>query len=107
MAATLNHNVTTILTQELLKVGDNISNAKYISITNTHDNLDAKINLFLNKGPNNYYLKKNYILHFGETIVLNANDNIAFNNATNGSSLRIQVESFNGAAVTVDVIIKI
>ena len=35
--ATLQHNITTVLTQNLLAAGDNISNAKYISIANDND----------------------------------------------------------------------
>jgi len=32
--ATLQHNITTVLTQDLLTVGDNVSSANYISIAN-------------------------------------------------------------------------
>ena len=57
--ATLQHNITTVLTQDLLAAGDNVSNTKYISIANVHASTTAKVNLFLNKGDNNYYLLKN------------------------------------------------
>jgi hypothetical protein len=57
--ATLQHNITTALTQDLLTVGDNVSNAKYISIANVDASNNAKVNLFLNKGDNNYYLLRN------------------------------------------------
>ena len=103
--ATLQHNITTILTQDLLVVGDDISNAKYISIANV-DSDSAIINLFLNKGVNNYYLIKGYRLTPGSTLYLNKDNNIAFDNSTNGFSLRTQIQDDGASAVSVDVIIK-
>jgi len=102
--ATLQHNITTVLTQDLLAVGDNVSNAKYISIANV-DSDSAIINLFLNKGDNNYYLIKGYRLTPGSTLYLNKDNNIAFDNSTNGFSLRTQVQGDVASAVSVDVII--
>ena len=55
--ATLQHNITTILTKNLVEVGEDINNIKYISIANV-DSDSAIINLFLNKGDNNYYIIK-------------------------------------------------
>jgi len=103
--ATLQHNITTVLTQNLLAVGDNVSNAKYISIANVHASSTAKVDLFLNKGDNNYYLLKNVEIPKETTLVLTQNDNIAFDNSTNGFSLRIQVDDGSTTAVPVDVII--
>ena len=102
--ATLQHNITTVLTQNLLTSGDNVSNAKYISIANV-DSDSAIINLFLNKGDNNYYLIKGYRLTPGSTLYLNKDNNIAFDNSTNGFSLRTQAQDDSGAAVSVDIII--
>tara|TARA_R110000824_G_scaffold347827_1_gene534582 strand:+ start:99 stop:416 length:318 start_codon:yes stop_codon:yes gene_type:complete len=102
--ATLQHNITTVLTQDLLTVGDNVNNAKYISIANV-DSDSAIINLFLNNGDNNYYLIKGYRLTPGSTLVLTQDDNISFNNTSNGFSLRTQVQDDSGSAVSVDVII--
>ena len=102
--ATLQHNITTVLTQDLLTVGDNVSNAKYISIANI-DSDSAIINLFLNKGDNNYYLIKGYRLTPGSTLYLNKDNNIAFDNSTNGFSLRTQVQDDAASAVSVDVVI--
>ena len=102
--ATLQHNITTILTQNLLTSGDNVSNAKYISIANV-DSDSAIINLFLNKGDDNYYLIKGYRLTPGSTLYLNKENNIAFDNSTNGFSLRTQAQDDSGAAVSVDIII--
>ena len=104
--ATLQHNITTVLTKDLLTVGDNVSNAKYISIANVDASNTAKVDLFLNKGDNNYYLLKNFNIAKETTLVLTKDDNIAFDNSTNGFSLRIQVDSGDGStAVPVDVII--
>ena len=104
--ATLQHNITTVLTQNLLAVGDNINNAKYISIANVDASNTAKVDLFLNKGDNNYYLLKNVEIPKETTLVLTKEDNIAFDNSTSGFSLRMQVDSGDGStAVPVDVII--
>ena len=103
--ATLQHNITTVLTQNLLAAGDNVSNAKYISVANVHASSTAKVDLFLNKGDNNYYLLKNVEIPKETTLVLTQNDNIAFDNSSNGFSLRIQVDDGSTTAVPVDVII--
>mgnify|MGYP003138443649 CR=1 FL=1 len=103
--ATLQHNITTALTQDLLTVGDNVSNAKYISIANVDASNNAKVNLFLNKGDNNYYLLRNVEIPIETTLVLTKDDNIVFDNSTNGFSLRIKVDNGSGTAVPVDVII--
>ena len=68
--ATLQHNITTVLTQNLLAAGDNVSSAKYISIANVDASNTAKVDLFLNKGANNYYLLKNVEIPKETTLVL-------------------------------------
>ena len=103
--ATLQHNITTVLTQNLLAAGDNVSSAKYISIANVDSSNTAKVDLFLNKGDNNYYLLKNVEIPKETTLVLTQDDNIAFDNSSNGFSLRIQVDNGSTGAVPVDVII--
>ena len=103
--ATLQHNITTVLTQDLLTAGDNVSNAKYISIANMHASTTAKVDLFLNKGDNNYYLLRNFAIVKETTLNLTKDNNIAFDNSTNGFSLRIQVDNGSTGAVPVDVII--
>tara|TARA_R100000544_G_C2165167_1_gene29552 strand:- start:11 stop:328 length:318 start_codon:yes stop_codon:yes gene_type:complete len=102
--ATLQHNITTVLTQDLLAAGDNVSNANYISMSNV-DLDSAIINLFLNKGDENYYLIKGYRLTPGSTLYLNKDNNIVFDNSTSGFSLRTQIQDDTGGAVSVDVII--
>ena len=103
--ATLQHNITTTLTQDLLTVGDNVNDAKYISIANVDNTNTAKVDLFLNKGANNYYLLKNVEVPIETTLVLTKDDNISFNNTSNGFSLRIQVDNGGTTAVPVDVMI--
>ena len=106
MAVILQHNITTVLTQDLLTVGNKVSNAKYISIANVHASATAKVDLFLYKGDNNYYLLKNYAIAKETTLTLTKENNIAFDNSANGFSLRIQVDNGDGStAVPVDVII--
>ena len=102
--AILHHNITTVLTKNLLTAGENVNDVKRISIANI-DLDSAIINLFLNKEDNNYYLVKGYRLTPGSTLYLNENNNIIFNNTVNGFSLRIQAQDDSGAAVSVDVII--
>jgi len=103
--ATLQHNITTVLTQDLLTVGDSVNDIKYISIANVDSSNTAKVDLFLNKGDNNYYLLKNVEIPKETTLVLTKEDNIAFDNSTSGFSLRIQVDNGSTTAVPVDVII--
>jgi hypothetical protein len=103
--ATLQHNITTILTQNLLASGDNVNSAKYISIANVDASNTAKVDLFLNKGDDDYYLLKNVEIPIETTLVLTKDDNIGFDNSTNGFSLRIQVDNGSTTAVPVDVLI--
>ena len=102
--ATLQHNITTVLTKELLKAGEGVSNVKYISIANV-GSATAHVDLLFNKNENNYYLLKEGIIPVGSTLTLNQDDNIAFDNTINGFSLRIQVDDGSASAVPVDVII--
>ena len=88
----------------MLTVGDEINNVKYISMSNV-DLDSAIINLFLNKGDDNYYLIKGYRLTPGSTLYLNKDNNIAFDNGVDGFSLRTQIQDDSGSAVSVDVII--
>jgi len=103
--AILQHNITTTLTQNLLSAGDKV-NAKSITLSNVDSTNDAKVDLFLNQGDDNYYILKNVLIPLGSTLVLNQEDNISFNNSSSGFSLRIQVDDGSTTAVAVDVIIK-
>ena len=88
-----------------MAAGDNVSSAKYISIANVDASNTAKVDLFLNKGDDDYYLLKNVEIPKETTLVLTKDDNIAFDNSTSGFSLRIQVDNGSTTAVPVDVII--
>ena len=103
--ATLQHNITTVLTKNLLSAGDNVSNAKRISIANVDSTNTAHVDLFLNKGDNNYYLLKNIQIPIKTTLILTQEDNIVFDNSTNGYSLRTQIDNGSTTAVNVDIII--
>jgi len=104
--ATFFHNITSILTKDLLSAGDNISNLKSITLANIDSSNEAKVDLFLNKGSDNFYILKESAIPVGFTLVLGPEDNIAFNNGTNGYSMRIQVDDGSGGAVNLDVILK-
>tara|TARA_R110000823_G_scaffold243678_1_gene367853 strand:- start:108 stop:428 length:321 start_codon:yes stop_codon:yes gene_type:complete len=104
--ATLQHNITTTLTQNLLSAGDKVGDARSITLSNVDSTNDAFVDLFLNQGDNNYYILKNVLIPLGSTLVLNEKDNISFNNSSSGFSLRIKVDDGNTTAVAVDVIIK-
>jgi len=104
--ATFFHNITSILTKDLLTAGDNVSNLKSITLANVDTSNDAEVDLFLNKGSDNFYILKKVSLPLGFTLVLGPEDNIAFNNSLNGFSMRIQVDNGSGAACNVDVILK-
>ena len=77
--ATFFHNITSILTKDLLSAGDNISNLKSITIANVDGSNDAKVDLFLNKGTDNFYILKESEIPRGFTLVLGPEDNIVFN----------------------------
>tara|TARA_R110002049_G_scaffold90707_4_gene227176 strand:- start:544 stop:867 length:324 start_codon:yes stop_codon:yes gene_type:complete len=104
--ATFFHNITSTLTKNLLEVGEGISNLKSITIANVDATNDAKVDLFLNKGTDNFYILKNVLVPQESTLVLGAEDNISFNNGSSGYSMRIQVDDGSTTAVNVDVILK-
>lgn len=105
--ATLQHNITTIVTTELLAKGDNISNAKVITLCNVDASNTAKVDLFLYDVVNNksYYILKNVEIPKETTLTLTKEDNIVFDNSLNGFSLRTQIDNGSTTAVPVDIII--
>ena len=101
------HNITTVLTKDLLTAGDNVNNLKSITIANVDTSNDAKVDLFLNKGDDNFYILKKVDIPVEFAQVLQPEDNIKFNNTTNGYSMRIQVDTGDGStAAAVDVILR-
>jgi len=107
--ATLQHNITSITTTELLAKGDNVSNIKAITFSNQHASTTAKIDLFLYDVVNNksFYILKKIKLPKEATLVLGPEDNIVFDNSVNGFSLRAKIDDGAGSpsAVPVDIII--
>jgi len=106
VAATLLHNITSVLTKNLLAAGDKVNNISSITIANVDSSNDAEVDLFLNKGDDNFYILKNVSIPQKNTLVLYPDDGIVFNNNANGFSMRIQVDNGSGAATAVDVIIR-
>ena len=104
--ATLQHNITTVLTQDLLTAGDKVNSISSITLANVDSSNDAEVDLFLNKGDNNFYILKNVEIPHKNTLVLYPEDGIVFNNNANGFSMRIKVDNGSGAVTAVDVIIK-
>jgi|TARA_R100000935_G_scaffold14866_1_gene29587 hypothetical protein len=104
--ATFFHNITSVLTKNLLAAGDGINNVKSITLANVDPTNDAKVDLFLNKGDDDFYILKNVLIPIGSTLVLDEKDNISFNNSASGFSMRIQVDDGSTTAVNLDVIIK-
>ena len=74
--ATFFHNVTSILTKDLLSAGDNISNLNSITLANVDTSNDAKVDLFLNKGTDNFYILKEVEIPRGFTLVLGPEDKL-------------------------------
>ena len=62
--ATLQHNITTILTRTLLAAGDKVR-VSNITLANVHASANAEVDLFLNKGDNNFYILKNVEIPHG------------------------------------------
>ena len=104
--ATLQHNITTVLTKDLLTAGDKVNSISSITLANVDSSNDAEVDLFLNKGDDNFYILKNVEIPHKNTLVLYPEDGIVFNNNANGFSMRIKVDNGSGAATAVDVIIK-
>ena len=101
--ATLFHNISGELTQELLAAGDNIR-VSQISITNTND--DAKfcsLDLYIEKKLlGKFHLVKNVKLATGTTFIY---DSIRFSNAEGEFGLFIKLTKSASETPTVDVII--
>ena len=106
MAATLLHNITSVLTKNLLAAGDKVNSISSITIANVDSGNDAEVDLFLNRGDENFYILKNVLIPNKNTLVLGPEDNISFNNNSSGFSMRIKVDNGIGADTAVDVIIK-
>ena len=93
--ATLHHNISGELTQELLAAGDNVNVSK-ISLTNIQKVSKCKVDLYIEKKlTGRFYLLKGVELPIGTTLVY---DDTKFSNATNGYGLYIKLT--DGATFT-------
>ena len=101
--ATLQHNVTTETTKELVAIGDGV-NATSILLTNKHDSFGVLVDLYLQSScsTSKYYLLYQHLIEKGETVVLN-HAHVGFNNRTGGFGLYIKLDKSYAA---VDVLIK-
>jgi|5_EtaG_2_1085323.scaffolds.fasta_scaffold07109_4 hypothetical protein len=93
--ATLHHNISGELTQELLAPGDGVNVSK-ISLTNTQKVSACKVDLFIQKAlTGRFYLLKGVEIPQGATLLY---DDIKFSNAANEFGLYIKLT--DGATFT-------
>tara|TARA_R110002049_G_C8789133_1_gene531528 strand:- start:47 stop:565 length:519 start_codon:yes stop_codon:yes gene_type:complete len=93
--ATLHHNISGELTQELLAPGDNINVSK-ISLTNVQKVSACKVDLFIRKAlTGKFYLLKAVEIPIGATLIY---DDIKFSNIINEFGLYIKLT--DGATFT-------
>ena len=93
--ATLHHNISGELTQELLAPGDS-ANVSKISLTNIQKVSSCKVDLFIKKAlKGKFYLLKGVELPIGATLIY---DNVRFSNAVNEFGLYIKLT--DGATFT-------
>ena len=86
--ATLHHNISGELTQELLAPGDSASVSK-ISLTNIQKVSSCKVDLFIKKAlKGKFYLLKGVELPIGATLIY---DDVRFSNAINEFGLYIKL----------------
>ena len=101
--ATVRHNISGELTQELLPVGSNV-NVSSISLTNIHASTTCKVDLFIEKKlDGKFYLIKDVAIPVGATFVYR--DGVTFSTALNQFSLYIKPTKGASETPTVDVII--
>ena len=97
--ATLHHNISGALTNQLLAPGDNISPSK-ISLANTHASNVVAIDLYIEKKlTGKFYLVKGLSLPSGAAYVYSG---VSFDNKADQFGLYIKL---TGTSPTVDVII--
>jgi len=93
--ATLHHNISGELTQELLAPGDSVNVSK-ISLTNTQKVSKCKVDLYIEKKlTGKFYLLKGVELPIGATLIYN---NIRFSNSAGEFGLYIKLT--DGATFT-------
>ena len=100
MAFTARHNITTVLTQNLVAAGDNAGNIKSVHLTNVHASSSVDANLIINNTGADHYIIKNVTIPSGTSLVVDTSE-MVINTSSNQDSLRIKLS----AAVPVDVLI--
>ena len=101
--ATLHHNISGELTQELLAVGDDL-NVRQISLANVHASTTCTVDLYIEKTTGLFYFMKGVAIPAGVTLILEKGD-LQFNNKTNEFGLYIKLTKGASETPTVDVII--
>jgi len=100
--ATLHHNISGEITQELLAVGGGAFVSK-VSLTNIHADTMCTVDLYIEKKlTGKFYLLKAVELPIGATLVY---DDIKFNNKENEFGLYIKLTKSASETPSVDVII--
>jgi len=104
--ATTHHNLSGILTKELLAVGDDVSVSR-VSLVNTHASNACTLDLYIEKTKSGavnegiFYILKNMTLPVGATLILEKGD-LTFSNKANEFGLYVKLTQ---ASTTADVII--
>ena len=101
MAFTARHNITTVLTQNLVAAGDNAGNIMSIHLVNVDASNSVNVDLIINGTSNsNHYIIKNVSISSGTSLVIDTSE-IPIDTRLNGDSLRIKLS----AAIPIDVLI--
>ena len=100
MAFTPYHNIlgTAGLDQQLIRVGENVTNIKSILLTNVHGSNDATVSLFIQDNPtaaaaNTFYILSTVAIPSDMSLLLNDVDLLDFDNSSAGYGLYITVAS--------------
>ena len=102
--ATLHHNISGELTQELLAVGGGV-NVASISLANIHASTTCTVDLYIEKQlTGKFYIMKSLQLPVGSTLVLEGSD-VKFSNKAGQFGLYIKLTQGASETPTVDVII--
>ena len=100
--ATLHHNISGEITQELIAVGEGVSVSK-VSLTNIHASTNCTVDLYIEKKlTGKFYLLKAVELPVGATLMY---DNVRFSNKVGGFGLYIKLTQGASETPVVNVII--
>ena len=101
--ATLHHNITGEITQELLAAGDNVKISK-VSLTNVHSTNLVSVDLYIEKKlAGTFYLFKTLSIPASSTLIY---DDITFNNSADEFGLYIKLTKSASETPAVDVILQ-